>query len=169
MRTTWPFNGFSPRSFVPSKITWCGVRGDEIGNGYHIALHDPDWSEFDDDDDDKNLVEMQERYAGCYLRARANLHAIKMVLPSDEFARLELQLFPPMGIAYGPELWIAEGAAWVQVIDDVDAVGGNGVRATRGSAGLPLPRSRPSATRHGDGAKGPGPRVADTAYRRRCA
>ena len=94
-------------------------EGGEIGNGYHIALHDPDWSEFGDVDDDKNLVEIQERYAGCYLRARANLHAIKMVLPPDEFARLELQLFPPMGIAYRPELWIAEGAAWVQVIDDV--------------------------------------------------
>ena len=95
--------------------------GIQLPTGYHLALLDPDyWLEgVDNVDDDKNLVEIQERYAGCYLRARANLHAIKMVLPPKEFANYEPQLLRPMGIAYGLEFQLGEATFWKQVIDDV--------------------------------------------------
>jgi hypothetical protein len=90
----------------------------EMGTGYHMALLYPERTEFETVDDDENLVEIQERYAGCYLRALAILHAIKLVLPSDDFAALEEQLLPPMGMSYGLEFQLGEALAWKQVIDE---------------------------------------------------
>lgn len=95
------------------------VRGFRLGTGYHLALLRGHSSDFNDVNEDKNLVEIQEIYAASYLRARANLHAIKMVLPPEEFATLEPQLFPAMDLSYGVDLHLGEAVSWRLVTDDV--------------------------------------------------
>ena len=54
------------------------------GTGYHQALLGGD-----DPDADPELVDVQERYAGAYLRAWAMLNAIRHTIGVAEYAKLE--------------------------------------------------------------------------------
>ena len=60
------------------------------GTGYHRALLSGD-----DPDADPELVEIQERYAGAYLRAWAMLHAIRHTIGAAEYAKLDDHLLHP--------------------------------------------------------------------------
>jgi hypothetical protein len=60
------------------------------GTGYHRAL-----LRGDDPDADPELVDIQERYAGAYLRAWAMLHAIRHTIGVAEYAKLEDHVLHP--------------------------------------------------------------------------
>ena len=67
-------------------------KGLSMGTGYHMALMNPGFSEFENVDDDKGLVESQERYADAFLCSTANLYAIEMVIGDERYARLAPKL-----------------------------------------------------------------------------
>ncbi|HST55276.1 MAG TPA: hypothetical protein VLJ42_05195 [Solirubrobacteraceae bacterium] len=49
---------------------------------------DPDFSEFENVDDDANLAEIQERAAAGFLRSAANLYAIEMTIGQERYEKL---------------------------------------------------------------------------------
>jgi hypothetical protein len=67
----------------------------ESGTGYHRALLDPDFLGGRNPDEDPDLREIQERYANSYLRGRAVLTALRLVLGDAEFAVVEPKLLGP--------------------------------------------------------------------------
>ncbi len=94
-----------------------GVR---MGTGYHVALRDPEFSEYENVDEDEHLVEVQKRYADGYLRSMANLYAIELIVGEKRYAELEPKLLTPASIDYErlaqqqSELvqWVSVGKAW---------------------------------------------------------
>jgi hypothetical protein len=76
---------------VPREVQ-IGVR---MGTGYHRALMDENFSEHENVDDDKHLVEIQEHYALGFLRSMANLYAIELLVGDDKLKKLEPKLLRP--------------------------------------------------------------------------
>jgi hypothetical protein len=92
-----------------------GVR---IGTGYHIALRDPDFSEYENVDEDEHLVEIQRSYADSYLRSLANLYAIELVVGQKRYAELEPKLLTPASMDYERLIQQqVELAQWVSVAE----------------------------------------------------
>jgi len=71
--------------------------GVEIGTGYSRALIDPDFLDGRNPDDDEELVQIQRRYAGTFLRWHARLVAIEEAIGADFFAGVVDKLMFPGG------------------------------------------------------------------------
>jgi hypothetical protein len=81
------------------------------GTGYHEAL-----LRGDEPDVDPELVDIQERYAGAYLRAWAMLHAIRHTIGAAEYAKLEDHVLHPDLL--GPEVLVQQAgdlSVWTDV------------------------------------------------------
>ena len=73
---------------VPERVR----KGLSMGTGYHRALTEPGFSQFENVDDDAELVEAQERAAAAFLRTTANLYALQMTIGAERYAKLEPEL-----------------------------------------------------------------------------
>jgi hypothetical protein len=93
--------------------------GVELGTGYHRALLNPDFLDGRHPDEDKQMTEIQESYAGRFLRTMASRHALQMTLGVDEWAKQEPDVRRPGMISFeSMTAEMGDAAVWKQVADD---------------------------------------------------
>ncbi len=93
--------------------------GVELGTGYHRALLDPDFLDGRHPDEDEQMTEIQESYAGRFLRTMASRHALRMALGVDQWAKLEAEVRRPGMISYDSmAAELGDMAVWNHVAED---------------------------------------------------
>jgi hypothetical protein len=88
------------RTFDTHEVRREIMIGVETGTGYHRALRDPSVLDGKSPDEDAEMVELQQRYAGAHLRGMASWTAIEMVLGKERFASIKEKLLRSGGPEY---------------------------------------------------------------------
>jgi len=81
-------------------------------SGYHRALEDPTFSEYDHPAEDPALVEGHLTLASSWFRATVGLKAIKMVIGDKNYAAVEDDLFAPGDSSWDALTYYAADLSW---------------------------------------------------------
>lgn len=82
------------------------------GTGYHLALLDRGFLDGMHPEEDPQMVDAQKRHASQYLRGKASLAAIEMVLGPKRFSSVQDDLFPVVGPSWEALSYDLQSLTW---------------------------------------------------------